>query len=329
MKRVLSLLLVLLLLAAFPVMALAEEPAVNVETTEATETTETAESGVTITTTETAEPAETAAPEEKAVFPYVLDQYGLLTESQRSTLEDRAKEIALAHDSLVYIITVADHTQYAPDVYEAARGIFLYYELGYGYTKDGVLLLLSMNERDYALIGHGQMGEKICGYESSWIIEDAFLDNFKKNDWYGGFQDYLDACDSQLTKLENGEDITQGADIITGPDGLEYHSYNAPGASEGMPAGLKLVIGIGLPCLIALIVCMSFKSQMKSAQERTTAEEYVVPGGTELMVREDRFLNRTESRVRIDTDSGSSHRGGGGGSSFHSGGGFSGRSGKF
>ena len=327
MKRVLSLLLVLLLLAAFPVMALAQEPAETTETAETAETTETTESGVTITTTET---TETAAPAEEPAFPYVLDQYGLLTESQRSALEDRAKEIALAHDCLVYIITVADHTQYAPDVYEAARGIFLYYELGYGAWKDGVLLLLSLDGRDYALIGHGQMGEKICGYESSWIIEDAFLDDFKKNDWYGGFQDYLDACDSQLTKLENGEDITQGADIITGSDGLEYHSYNAPGASEGMPAGLKLLIGIGLPCLIALIVCMSFKSQMKSAKERTTAEDYVVPGSTELMVREDRFLNRTESRVRINTDSGSSHRGGGGGgSSFHSGGGFSGRSGKF
>ncbi|MBR5094516.1 MAG: hypothetical protein IK095_05430, partial [Oscillospiraceae bacterium] len=107
-----------------------------------------------------------------------------------------------------------------------------------------------------------------------------------------------------------------------------YHSYNAPGASRGMPTGLKLLIGIGVPCLIALAVCMSFKSQMKSATLRTTAEEYVVPGSANLMVREDRFINRTESRVPIQTSS-SGGRGSSGGSSFHSGGGFSGRSGKF
>ena len=47
----------------------------------------------------------------------------------------------------------------------------------------------------------------------------------------------------------------------------------------------------------------------------------------DLRIKEDVFTHRTVTRTRIESDSGS--RGGGGGSSFHSGGGFSGRSGKF
>ncbi len=291
MKKLFSLLIVLLLLASFPAAALAEETGDD--------------------------------------FPYVLDNAGLLSDGQRSTLESLAAELSEAHGCSLYIVTVEDHTQYNPDVYEAAKGIFEYYDLGYGDGRDGVLLLLSMKERDYAVVGHGPLGETICGYESSWIIEDEFLDNFRQNDWYGGFTDYLNACGKQLTKQENGEDITEGADIITGSDGQEYHSYNAPGEKQSMPIGLKLIIGIGVPCLIALIVCSTFKAQMKTARLRTTAEDYVVPGSAVLRTKQDHFLNRTESRVRIQSDSGSGSRGGGGGSSFHSGGGFSGRSGKF
>ena len=271
--------------------------------------------------------AEAEASAQAEVFPYVLDQAGLLSDSRREALESRAAELSDAHGCALYIVTVQDHTQFNYDVYEAAKGIFNYYELGAGEEHDGVILLLSMQSRDYAFAGHGSKGETICGYESSWLIEDEFLDNFRQNDWYGGFADYLEACDAQLTKLERGEDISAGAEIITGPDGLEYHSYNAPGQSARMPTPVKLAIVIFVPLLAALIVCSVFKAQMKTAREKTTAEDYLVPHSMDLRVREDRFTHRTETRTRIESDSGS--RGGGGGSSFHSGGGFSGRSGKF
>ena len=85
---------------------------------------------------------------------------------------------------------------------------------------------------------------------------------------------------------------------------------------------------IFIPVAVALGVCSVFKAQMKTAKEATRADEYLVPHSMRLRTKEDRFTHRTESRTVIETDSG--HRaGGGGGSSFHSGGGFSGRSGKF
>lgn len=262
-------------------------------------------------------------------FPYVLDNAGLLTDSQRQALEAKAADYSAAHQCKLYIVTVEDHSVYNPDVVKATQGIFTYYKLGYGEGQDGVILLLSMKERDYDLEGHGDKGETICGYESSWIIEDAFLDNFRSNDWYGGFSDYLDACDAQLTKLENGEDVTAGADIITGPDGLDYHSYNRPDMESTYRRNrlIKLAVVIVAPLLVALAVCSAFKAQMKTAKEATRADDYLVPHSVKLRIRDDRFTHRTETRTLIESDSGS--RGGGGGSSFHSGGGFSGRSGKF
>ena len=261
-------------------------------------------------------------------FPFLLDNAGLLRDSQREALESRAAELSETHGCSLYVVTLQDHRQFNYDVYEAAKGIYEYYELGCGTERNGVLLLLSMEDRDYALIGHGTLGETICGYESSWLLEDAFLDDFRSDDWYGGFDDYLSACDRQLTRLENGEDITEGADIITGPDGLEYHAYNYPGgAPRGLSTSAKLAIVIFVPLLAALITCSVFRAQMRTAREKTQANDYLVPHSMDLRIRQDLFTHRTETRTRINNDSGS--RGGGGGSSFHSGGGFSGRSGKF
>ena len=272
--------------------------------------------------------AHAAEAEQTQVFPYVLDNASLLSDSQRQTLEDKAAALSEEHGCALYIVTVDDHRSYNSDVYEAAKGIFQYYDLGLGDEHDGVILLLSMRDRDYAFTGHGPKGETICGYESSWIIEDEFLDNFRNNDWNGGFTDFLDSCGERLTTLENGGDLTEGADIITGIDGLEYHDYNAPGAEQGMPTAFKLGIVVIVPLLLALIVCSVFKAQMKTAKEQSRADEYLVPHSMDLRVKQDTFTHRTETRTRIESNSGS-RGGGGGGSSFHSGGGFSGRSGKF
>lgn len=301
-KRLISLLLILLLTMAFIPAALAEAPAAE----------------------ETAAVAETAAPE----FPYVLDQAGLLSDSQREALEQKAAALSEQHQCSLYVVTVQDHTQFNYDVYEAAKGIFTHYDLGWGDAKNGVLLLLSMNTRVYAFAGHGDRGETICSRESSWLIEDEFLDNFRNNDWNGGFDDFLDACDTQLTKLEKGEDVNADVEIITGPDGLDYHSYNNPYGPQERSIAPRVIAVIAIPVAVALIVCSAFRAQMKTAHEAVRADEYLVPHSMNLRIREDRFTHRTESRTVIETDTG--HRsGGGGGSSFHSGGGFSGRSGSF
>ena len=125
-----------------------------------------------------AEAAEAAEPAQD--FPYVLDNAGLLNDSQRQRLEETAAAYSEAHGCGLYVVTMEDYNAFAGDVYTCATGIFEYYKLGLGDSRDGVILVLSMKQRDYALAGHGDKGETICGYESSWLLEDEFLDNFKK-----------------------------------------------------------------------------------------------------------------------------------------------------
>lgn len=303
-KRLISLLLILLLLAALFPAALAEDAGAS----------------------------EDAAPEETAAaFPYVLDNAGLLRDSQRETLEQKAAALSEQHQCSLYIVTVEDYTTLdRSSIRLAVKGIQSYYSLGTDTGGNVVILMLSMKERDYWAEGFGEKGNALYSAESSWLIEDEFLDNFRNDDWYGGFSDFLDACDTQLTKYENGEDLDEGADIITGPDGLDYHSYNDPYQNTGRSLMPRLLVVIFVPLVVALVVCLIFKGQMKTAKLATRADEYLVPHSMNLRIRDDVFTHRTESRTLIESDSGSRGGGGGGGGSFHvSGGGSSGRGGKF
>lgn len=89
-----------------------------------------------------------------------------------------------------------------------------------------------------------------------------------------------------------------------------------------MGLGTKLLIIVFAPCLIALGVCLVFRMQMKTAREKSTAHEYVIPGSRNLRVREDIFTHRTQQRVHIPKHNSS------GGTTVRSSG-FSSRSGKF
>ena len=84
----------------------------------------------------------------------VTDAASLLSDQQWATLEGKAEALSAQYECGVYIITVDDFADYVNtnDIYEAAKAIYKEYSLGWGEEKSGVLLMLSMAERDYSLI---------------------------------------------------------------------------------------------------------------------------------------------------------------------------------
>ena len=140
-----------------------------------------------------------AAGFDEAELYFVTDEAGLLSEQEWSDLEARAEEISLKYKCGVYIIAVDNFANYADgnDVVEAAKNLYREYSLGYGGEKSGVLLLLSMAERDYDLLAYGYGNTAFTDYGKDKLAE-KFLDNFKNDDWYGGFQDYLEKSGSML-----------------------------------------------------------------------------------------------------------------------------------
>lgn len=248
---------------------------------------------------------------------YVTDQAGILSDDEWLELEERAEQISNLYECDIRIISVDDFARYVSeenryDILAAAEEIYTDYNLGYGDDHSGLLLLLSMDDRDFALLSHGYGTALFTDYRKDAIIE-SFLDNFADDDWFGGFQDYIDTSEAFFELGEPEPPADTDSDYRGGSDYIYY---------DPQLKGLSILVSIGLGLLIAAIISILLRRSMRSVFRQAAADAYVDHSTVNITLRDDRYSHSTEVRVKIEKKESSS-------SSGRSSGGFSGRSGKF
>ena len=128
-------------------------------------------------------------------------------------------------------------------------------------------------------------------------------------DYFAAFQTYLTDCETYLDCYSQGTAYDKGVRL--------------PG--EPLFSLVQILIIIFVPILIALIVCMIFKAQMKTARKATGAGNYLVDGSFQLTKSRDDYVRTTRSTEKIERNN-SGGSGSSGGSSVDSDG-FGGSSG--
>ena len=241
----------------------------------------------------------------------ITDTVGLLTSDEDLTLEARAEEISAQYGVGIYLLILEDYSEYYDDPYETAYQFYHGYTLGEGEDRDGVILLMSMSDRKYATFFYGPKAEYAFDAYGQELMEEEFLDDFRDDDWYDGFEDYLEVCDEYLARAEAGDPVRG--------------DYSSAGGSSVSGIGTTILICLGISAVIAMIVCLILRGKMKSVRKGTHADAYVT-GSLNLTASRDQYTHTTETRTKIEHESSDS---GGGGSSACSGGGGSGRSGSF
>ena len=128
---------------------------------------------------------------------------------------------------------------------------------------------------------------------------DIENDDKRLNKLLGTFQSnlsagrYYDAFADALSDVEAYWQVGPPAGENTDPG---KHTFNT---------GLFLLITLfGL--IIAIVICVSMRRGMNSARPRRLVCEYVRPGSFHLTQKSDLFLYMTHSKVRIQSNSGSS-----------------------
>ena len=248
---------------------------------------------------ESTEPVDTVItePSGDANMNYVLDFADLLGYDEWSALEARAAEISSRLGCGVYVITLSDYADYGSDIESVIEDSFHELKLGEAFGGNGIVLMLSLNDRDYATFVYGEQAEYAFSDYGLKRLEDTFLDNFADNDWNGGFSDYISTCAEYLELAANGDPVRQSPTFA-------------------------IVICVAASCLIALLICRMLKKKMQSVKKKVEANEYVA-GGLKLTGSQDNFTHITETRRKIEKNNS------GGSSSFSGSGGGHGRSGKF
>ena len=248
---------------------------------------------------ETPETPEASEPD-SVRMQYVFDISDLLTYEEWAELEARAADISKRQHCGVYFALVDDFTDYGDgSVYEVTYQLYHGSELGMGSGRDGIIVLLSMAERNYAMFVYGEYAEYAFHAYGREMLAARFLGNFGDNDWYGGISNYLSGCEEFLAKAEADDPVRP--------------SY--------WP---RIAMMTALSCLAAGIVCYILLRGMKTVRPGAKADAYVAAGGLQLTEQRDQFSHTTVTRTAIRK------QGSGGGSTrSESAGGGSGRSGKF
>lgn len=242
---------------------------------------------------------------------YVNDAVGLLSLEEQQELETTAAQLAERYGCGVYVIIVDDYTDYTNgSIEDFSEAMYDYYGLGLGDDRNCLILSLSMSERDYDLDAHGSIANRAFTDYGKEQLAQEFIDDFRYDNWFDGFRDYMSTAGQYLEAAENGTPVDEYS------DGGEI--------DPAVSTGVNILLIVGVPCLISLAVCGIFAAQMKTARRQTGARGYISHGGVDMRVTQDQFLYHTETRQPIPQNDNNS----GGGTTVNSDG-HSHSSGKF
>lgn len=264
-----------------------------------------------------------AAAEGVAVIPEnptrVMDGAGLLSEDEQTELRTRLDEMSARHNCDIVVATVDSTNGATPMAY--ADDLFDYAGFGLGDDRTGILLLISMEERDWWISTRGG-AIRILTDDRIQSIGDDIVDDLGSGDYAAAFSTFADDCERYCMLYGDYDDY--GGDGDGSHDGigskLAYFARIFPYVMPWYWIPLSLLIGF----LIACIAVSVMKGKLRSVRYQPAAGSYVRPGSFAVTASRDQYLYRTVSRTERpkDTDSGSSsthssssgasHGGGGG-----------------
>ena len=259
----------------------------------------------TLTATALVEAADQLLAEQSApATPYVIDDARLLTIEQRQELNAYAEKITETYGMGIYIMSVDDFHNYGeePQIFDVLWNYYHDNSLGYGADRQGMILMLSMAERDFATFFYGEDTEYAFNNFGQEQLENYFLEDFGSDDWYDGFMGFLTASEDFMAKAAAGEPVRDN------------------------PWSLASVFVL-IALFVSFVVTRLLWMKMANVAAQKGAKRYQTAEGLVLTKQIDQFLTQTIRRRKIESsDSGSGRSGS---SRAHSGGGGSGRSGKF
>ncbi len=242
---------------------------------------------------------------------YVSDRAGLLNSESAENLEETARKVSERYGVGIYVVTVPQHSG---DIYEACYSLYHKEGLGISQQRNGLILMLSMENREYALFCYGNEAEYAFDKGGLAKLEKKFLDNLERNDWKGGIAEFITECHSYLGQADAGKPV------------------------RAFP-WLGLAISLAASLSAAIAVCAFYIKSMAGGIKSAAQLEVHSSKGLELTEKIDECsqIMEHESPVHFGNIgdvfdflfSGSGGSSGGSGGRSRSGGGGHGRSGRF
>ena len=174
---------------------------------------------------------------------------------------------------------------------------------------DGVLFLLSMEERDWYISTKGNAIYALTDYGIQQVGESA-LPYLKNGDYYGAFDAFLAALPTYFSAYSDGSPIDGYADT----SGDYYHGDQEDVVYYEQPRHVSIWISIVIGAVVGGITVLIMRACMNTKRPQRSAGSYLNDSSYHLRTNRDLFLYSNVTKTRIQQESSSS---GGGGSSVH------------
>lgn len=217
----------------------------------------------------------------------VVDDGGLLTQSEQNALSSRIDAISNAHDCEIIIYT-EEYRHYVTAEMSASA------ILEQSGADNGVIFYVAMGSRDWHVYTTGKSWNLFTSRAMDEIENEA-VPHLSSGEYYAAFDTFLDVAEDVYTFADEGR------------------RYSPPKKA----GDLIFVIGIAgaAALIIAIVWVMSLKSKLTSVKMNHGALNYQDDGSFSLSNQQDVFLYRNVTRVAKPKSNGGGSFGGGGGGS--------------
>lgn len=228
----------------------------------------------------------------------LVDEAGLLSGAEQQALSKTLDEISARQGLDIVIVTVESTNGKSPMEYADD-----YYDYN-GYSTDGILLLVSMEDSDWwvSTTGYGITAVTDAGLS---YMSDRFVPYLSDGEYAESFECFAQLCDEFITQAKSGD---------------PYDTHNLP--KDPFRFGRNLVFAVVIGLVVALIATGKMKNQLKSVVQQAKADDYVTAGSLQITHSRDFHLYTHVDRVEKASSSGGSsthtsssgttHGGGGG-----------------
>lgn len=221
----------------------------------------------------------------------LLDMASLLSDEEVDSLTSRLDELSLRQKMDVVIATT--DTLDGKSVVEYADDLYDYCSFGYGANRDGLILVISMEDNDWYI--------STCGYGIT-VFTDAGIEYIGKqivpylsdSDFTRAFATYITLCDEFITQAKTDKPYDIGS--------LPREPLS--------PAWILVSLIVGL--ILSCTTVGKMKAKLTTVRAQAAANSYIKPGTLNINDSREMFLYRSVTRTQKPKNNSSS-----GGSSTH------------
>ena len=234
----------------------------------------------------------------------LYDEYGVLSADEYNTVLEALNVVSdrfQVDTSIAVVNSIAadgydDIVAYADDLFDA-------YGYGTGENKDGILFVVAMEERKWAISTHGLAIQYVTDKGNEYL-QEQFLPYLSDGDYAKAFLAYAKGCDYLYAERtgQKPSDYFNQSDSYDGDQNFydeDYDSYEPVSVGRRLEITARYIpIALLVGFLLSMIPMGIMKAKLRTVQQKSGAADYVDRDSLRITNVRDIFLYRTVSQTR-------------------------------